>query len=152
MESGVYLSQCMNCEFYEGVSEMNGCAPCLKHEKMVMSDNHCKDWVFYKNNETGNNQEIKSDAGKPRLTLVPTEIIKDIAYVREYGLKKYGNSESWKDVEIERYRDAMYRHLLEYLDDPQGCDAESGLPHLWHLACNVAFLCTKEREINDRYQ
>ena len=32
-----------------------------------------------------------------------------------------------------------------YLDDPDGLDDESGLPHLWHLACNVAFLCERER-------
>ena len=47
-------------------------------------------------------------------------------------------------LEAQRYRDAMYRHMLAYLDDPKGVDEESGLPHLWHLACNVAFLCEME--------
>ena len=37
---------------------------------------------------------------------------------------------------------------MRYLDDPEGLDNESGLPHLWHLACNVAFLCERERWIN----
>lgn len=46
----------------------------------------------------------------------------------------------------DRYRDAAYRHFMAYLDDPQGVDAESGLPHLWHLACNIAFLCELEDE------
>lgn len=87
------------------------------------------------------NQEIKLDNGKPQLHLVPTEIIRDIAMVREYGVNKYGDCESWKSVEIERYIDAMYRHLLSFVDNPTGKDDESGLPHLWHLACNVAFLC-----------
>lgn len=89
-------------------------------------------------------QTIKSDAGKPRLSLVPTEIITDIARVREYGINKYGEKESWRKVEPERYRDAMLRHALAYIKDPDGCDAESGMPHLWHLACNVAFLCELE--------
>lgn len=97
-----------------------------------------------------NNQDIKADAGKPQLTLVPTEIINDIAYIRMYGVKKYGKKESWRSVEIERYRDAMFRHMLAYLNDPQGNDDESGLPHLWHLACNVAFLCELEKEQKDR--
>ena len=92
-----------------------------------------------------NNQEIKSDAGKLKLTLVPLEIIRNIASIREFGVKKYGKKESWKSVEVERYRDAMFRHMLLYLEDPKGLDDESGLPHLWHLACNVAFLCELEK-------
>ena len=86
-------------------------------------------------------QEIKADKGKPQCRLVPSEIIRNIAVIREYGLKKYKCKESWKSVSIERYQDAMYRHLLAYIEDPTGVDEESGLPHLWHLACNVAFLC-----------
>lgn len=90
-------------------------------------------------------QTIKADAGKARLSLVPTEILFDIAKVREYGLKKYGTSESWKQVDVQRYRDATYRHWLAYLNDPTGMDEESGLPHLWHFACNAAFLCDLEK-------
>lgn len=89
-------------------------------------------------------QKAKADAGKPRLSLVPPEIIFDIARIREYGNAKYGATDNWKTVEIERYRDAAFRHLLAYISDPQGKDEESGLPHLWHLACNVAFLCAME--------
>ena len=96
-------------------------------------------------------QQAKADAGKLRLTLVPTEIIRNIAVIREYGNRKYGSAENWRTVEVERYRDAAYRHLLAYIDDPASVDDESGLPHLWHLACNVAFLCEMERgKFNER--
>ena len=91
-----------------------------------------------------NKQEAKADAGKPRLTLVPRAILPAIARVREYGCKKYGYLENWRQVDKQRYRDALFRHLLAYLDDPTGTDEESRLPHLWHLACNVAFLCELE--------
>ena len=89
-----------------------------------------------------NDQTIKADAGKLQLTLVPRQIIRDIAEVRMYGNQKYpeGGPDNWKQVEPQRYRDAMFRHMMEYLDDPDGVDAESGLPHLWHLACNVIFV------------
>lgn len=86
----------------------------------------------------------KADAGKPRLSLVPRKIIWDIAKIREYGNKKYGSADNWKKVEPGRYRDAAYRHFMRYLDDPTGLDEESGLPHLWHLACNISFLCEME--------
>lgn len=95
--------------------------------------------------DTVDDQTIKADAGKPKLALVPRQIIFDIAKVREYGLAKYGTSESWRDVDIQRYRDATFRHFMAYLDNPTGVDAESGLTHLSHLACNIAFLCELEK-------
>lgn len=88
-----------------------------------------------------NDQSVKADAGKLQLTLVPTQIIRDIAEVRMYGNAKYHDPENWRFVEPQRYKDALFRHLLAYLDDPNGVDEESGIPHLKHLACNVAFLC-----------
>lgn len=91
-----------------------------------------------------NDQKIKADKNKLKLTLVPRQIIRAIAVIRMYGVEKYGDDECWSAVEIERYRDAAFRHFLAYLDDPAGVDKESGLPHLWHLACNVAFLCELE--------
>lgn len=91
-----------------------------------------------------NKQEAKADAGKPRLTLVPRGIIRAVAAIREYGCQKYGDPENWRHVEPQRYRDAAFRHFMAYLDDPQGVDEESGLPHLWHLACNIAFLVEME--------
>ena len=89
-------------------------------------------------------QVAKADVGKPRLSLVPSAIITAIARIREYGIAKYGSAEKWCEVEPARYRDAAYRHLLAYIDNPAGVDNESGLPHLHHLACNIAFLCAME--------
>lgn len=89
-------------------------------------------------------QSAKADAGKPRLTLVPRKIIWAIAAIREYGNKKYHDPENWRQVSVGRYRDAAFRHFCAYLDDPKGVDEESGLPHLWHLACNIAFLIEME--------
>lgn len=91
-------------------------------------------------------QTAKADGGKARLTLVPRKILFDIARIREYGNKKYGDPENWRSVEPERYKDAMMRHMCAYLDDPDGVDEESGLPHLWHLATNIAFLCEMEKD------
>lgn len=91
-------------------------------------------------------QVAKADAGKLQLTLVPGNIIRAVAVVRMYGNAKYpeGGPDNWKKVDKQRYRDALYRHWLAYLDNPEAVDPESGIPHLWHLACNVAFLCEME--------
>ena len=96
---------------------------------------------------TNNDQTAKADAGKAMLSLVPRKIIWDIARIRMYGTAKYHNDpENWKKVEVSRYRDAAFRHFLAYLDDPKSIDEESGLPHLWHCACNLAFLCEMEND------
>ena len=91
------------------------------------------------------NQEAKADGGKIRPTLVPTGLIRAVAAVREYGCRKYSDPDNWKRVEPDRYRDALYRHWLAYLEG-ETYDKESGLPHLWHLATNAAFLIELEKE------
>ena len=89
------------------------------------------------------NQEVKADAGKIRPTLCPVEAIRAITEIREYGCRKYSDPDNWKRVEPQRYKDAAYRHWLAYLNGEKK-DQESGLPHLWHLACNIAFLIAME--------
>lgn len=86
-------------------------------------------------------QSAKSDAGKLELSLVPTQIIRDVAQVRMYGAKKYHNPDNWKKVEMQRYVNALYRHFLAFIDDPASVDEESGIPHYKHMACNMAFIC-----------
>ena len=83
----------------------------------------------------------KRDAGKPRLSLVPPQIIFDIAQVREYGNRKYGSADNWKEVELQRYIDALYRHMLAFVEDNRSRDAESDIEHYKHMACNMAFIC-----------
>lgn len=82
---------------------------------------------------------LKHDGGKPRLALVPSAIIRAVGRVMTHGAEKYGKN-SYRDVDPERYRHALMRHICEWLDDPYGVDKDSGLPHLEHIACNVAFL------------
>lgn len=82
---------------------------------------------------------LKHDGGKPRLALVPPEIIEAVGIVMTHGAEKYGK-DSYKRVDPERYRDALMRHTCAWMRDPQGRDEDSGLPHLYHMACNIAFL------------
>lgn len=78
---------------------------------------------------------LKHDGGKARLDLVPAEIIEAVGAVMTHGAEKYGEG-SYRNVEPKRYRAALMRHIAKWLK----IDDDSGLPHLWHIACNVAFL------------
>lgn len=88
-------------------------------------------------------QSAKADKGKLELSLVNPELVKAVAEVRMYGTEKYGDSENWRKVEPKRYVDALYRHLLAYIEGNE-VDEESGLSHLAHMACNISFLLDKE--------
>lgn len=92
-----------------------------------------------------NDQTVKADGGKPRPTLVPVSLIRAVTAIREYGCAKYHDPENWRKVEPDRYRNAAYRHWLDYLEG-KTVDAESGLPTLWHVACNIAFLIEMDTE------
>lgn len=84
----------------------------------------------------------KADTGKPRISLVPPEILNQVAKVMMYGEEKYGAEHSWRDrATKQQYVDAFARHAAAFWADPDGVDDESGLPHIAHVASNVAFLC-----------
>lgn len=84
----------------------------------------------------------KNDFGKPHPSYVPASLINAVMAVREYGNRKYGSPDNWRKVEnaVDRYHEALLRHVLAVWDDPGAIDPESGLPHLAHIACNTAFL------------
>ena len=85
-------------------------------------------------------QTAKADQGKPRPSLCPVSLIDAVTAVRMFGLKKYHDPDNWKQVEPERYHQAMLRHILAAWNDPYKRDPESGLPHIAHVATNIAFL------------
>jgi len=93
-------------------------------------------------------QSYKADAGKPRLSLVPLEILEPLSRVREFAETKYGRDgiEAWRNIENDRLFDALLRHIVEYQKNPQGVDVESGLPIIYHVAINASFLAIKELE------
>lgn len=83
----------------------------------------------------------KNDDGKLPLSTVPPAAIRAIAEIRRYGNQKYADPQNWRRVDPKRFHEAMLRHCLACWEDPGAVDPESGLPHLWHLMCNGAFLC-----------
>ena len=85
------------------------------------------------------NDKNKHDGGKTRLDLVSPRLIEAVGKIRTYGVEKYGDSDSWKEVEPYRYVGATMRHFEAYRKGEE-LDKESGMPHLWHCACNLMFL------------
>ena len=91
-------------------------------------------------------QQAKADQGKPHPSYVPMALIEGVMAVREYGNQKYHDPDNWKQVEPERYHQAMLRHILAAWNDPYKIDPESGLPHIAHVATNIGFLLEMKEE------
>lgn len=85
-------------------------------------------------------QRPKADQVKPHPSWVPASLIEGVMAVREYGTARYGDPDNWRKVEPERYHEALLRHILAAWNDPYKVDPESGLFHIKHAACNIAFL------------
>lgn len=86
-------------------------------------------------------QGIKYDQGKPRLgeMLIDfSDSLTLVAQVWAFGADKYAKS-NWKHVGngIDRYTNAMLRHLIKEGPDCTATDDESELMHAAHVAWNA---------------
>ena len=120
----------------EDTSSLSGTSTEFKFRKNPVDEDKSTDL-------SKNIQCAKADKGKLPISLVPMTIIKDIAAIRKYGEEKYHAPNNWVLVDKQRYVDAMWRHLIAYQEGEE-YDKESGLPHLWHAACNMAFILEME--------
>lgn len=81
----------------------------------------------------------KFDKEKPKISLVPSELIIGVAEAMQYGANKYSRN-NWKGgCNWTRLYDATQRHLMAW-NDKDTFDDESKLNHLKHAAANIAFL------------
>lgn len=90
---------------------------------------------------------VKYDQEKPRYDLLPPELLNAVAEILGYGARKYADRNWEKGMSWGRVFSACMRHMWAWARG-EDKDPESGYPHLWHAACNIAFLITySERKI-----
>ena len=95
----------------------------------------------------------KFDADKPRMELLSTIALLEIAKVMTHGAKKY-DAHNWrKGIAWSRIIGAAYRHLAAF-NGGEDLDPESGISHLAHLGCCIQFLLEYQithKELDDRH-
>lgn len=79
------------------------------------------------------------DPKKVRMWLVPVSLLTAVAAVLTYGMRKYAANNWRKGMSWMEVYSAIQRHLTAWLEGEEN-DPESGLNHLWHAACGLAFL------------
>ena len=93
---------------------------------------------FTKNKATVK-EAVKFDAGKPPLALISRIALEEEAKVMAYGVGKYGTHNWRSGMDFSRLMDAALRHVYAFADG-EDLDKETGLSHLAHARCCLAFL------------
>ena len=101
---------------------------------------------------------LRDNKGKSHLSLVPLSMIVAVADViwkssknggGKYPLHNWRKGLSWSDT-----ADCLLRHVHKWLEG-EDFDQETGLHHLAHAACNIAFLIEYVKtkpELDDRFK
>lgn len=85
---------------------------------------------------------VKNDSGKLEWSLMPFKQLEDVVRVLMFGAKKYSR-DNWKKCDdVNRYKDALMRHVTAYIEGEKFDKGKGGdnLPHLAHAICNCLFL------------
>lgn len=85
----------------------------------------------------------KFDAAKPRHDLIPPELPEVVAQVLTFGAAKYGPRNWENGMAWGRPFAALMRHMWAWWRG-ETHDPETGMSHLWHAACCIAFLVAYE--------
>ena len=103
----------------------------------VDGQNVTTEWNGFTLNKIEIKESLKYDNEKLRWDLLPLEDIEDVVKVYTEGAKKYVPN-SWQNLTdgYNRYKAAMFRHLLEY-EKGNIIDEETGCKHLAQVVWNA---------------
>lgn len=98
-------------------------------------------------------QGIKHDSGKPRLDLIDSRAIFELAKVLTEGAKKYPTHNWRRGLHKSRLIAATLRHVFAY-SGGEDLDPETGLSHIAHAMAGCMFLLGLEHrtDLDDRYK
>lgn len=85
----------------------------------------------------------KDDMGKLPMHLLPPEFLTGTAAVLDFGAKKYAPRNWERGLDYSRVFSALQRHMWAWWSG-EGADDETGMSHLWHASCCLAFLVAYE--------
>ena len=83
-------------------------------------------------------QGVKHDTNKPSISLIPSSLLWEMAKVLDHGAEKYAPHNWRKGIHLSRLISAAMRHIIAF-NEGENMDKDSGLPHLAHAACEIAF-------------
>lgn len=85
----------------------------------------------------------KDDDNKLPYHLLPPELLGATTNVLRFGARKYGERNWEKGMAWSRPFAALMRHMWAWWNGEKA-DPETGMSHLWHASCCIAFLIAYE--------
>jgi hypothetical protein len=93
---------------------------------------------------------LRFNEGKVPMELVPPSLIFATAKVLQKGAEKYAPRNWEKGMKWTVVSGCLLRHFYKWMSPLHSdFDEETGLNHLWHVACNVAMLIEYENTCKD---
>jgi len=89
------------------------------------------------------NTGLRYNAGKPRMSLLPFDALREVAKVLTFGAQKYAPHNWRKGLTWSETYDSLIRHLTARLSGELR-DPETGELHTAQIACNALFLVSFE--------
>lgn len=86
----------------------------------------------------------KDDADKPRLDLLPPELMLAVGDILTSGADRYGQRNWEQGMCWGRVYAALLRHMLAWWSG-EAYDPDTGKSHLWHAGACIAFLIAYEQ-------
>ena len=87
---------------------------------------------------------VKHDEHKVPMHLLPPELLAGTAAVLDFGARKYSERNWELGMAWHRPFSALMRHMWAWWRG-EDLDPETGMSHLWHASCCIAFLMAYEQ-------
>lgn len=94
-------------------------------------------------------RQVAIEKRSPQERLIIAKTLIESESVRSYGNKKYHDPNNWRNVSIERYWEATLRHIFAAWNNVRAVDPESGLKHISHASCNLAFILQMLKDMDE---
>lgn len=133
MERKEFCRDC-NCYYY-----IDGGCVCVDSDYVSPPPKVVMTGTITFNKPIPHDQGVKHDQGKPKLSMVPTELLVGAARAFEFGATKYGRDNYKLGMDWTKVLDALERHTRAFVDK-KDLDEESKLCHLYHAAACVGML------------
>lgn len=102
---------------------------------------------------TGSKKAI-GDINKPRISLLPYELVWETAKAMSYGAKKYSTWNYREGIDVLFLIDAAQRHIIQFVNG-EDVDEESQTHHLGNAASNLGmalWMCYNKPERDNRWR